>query len=226
MWRRFVAALLAAMLVLSGCATDSRGNRRPLTDAEKGALIGAAVGAAVGMTHRSHRKRSVIIGAVGGAIAGGLVGSYMDRQKQDLEKVLRPELDRGAIRIEKLPGHRLRISMTGATAFDVDSTAIKPGFHSTLDKMARVLNRYGKTELVIVGHTDSTGPAAYNQRLSERRARAVMAYLLQRGVIPERLSAYGKGETQPVASNATEAGRRRNRRVEIEVIPLVEGEPG
>jgi outer membrane protein OmpA-like peptidoglycan-associated protein len=111
--------------------------------------------------------------------------------------------------------------MTGATAFTIDSDVIQPGFYSTLDKMANVLNRYGKTQLVIVGHTDNTGSAAHNQGLSERRAHAVEQYLLQRNVIPQRVEAYGLGQTQPRATNATPEGRQLNRRVEIVVIPVV-----
>jgi outer membrane protein OmpA-like peptidoglycan-associated protein len=145
----------------------------------------------------------------------------MDSQKKDLEKVLAPEIGSGAINLQNLEQHRLRISMTSATAFDVNSSQIKPGFNSTMNKIAEVLNKYGKTELLIVGHTDSTGSQQYNQTLSEQRAQSVYQYLQGRGVIHQRLSAYGKGELEPVASNDTEGGRQMNRRVEILVVPLV-----
>ena len=158
---------------------------------------------------------------MGGGITGGLVGNYMDRQKKDFEKVLRPELDRGVIRIEKLPQNQLLVGMTGATAFEIDSDVIQPGFYTTLDKIANILNRYGKTQLIIVGHTDNTGSRQHNQQLSERRAAAVDGYLLQRQVIPQRLSAYGRGEEEPIATNATPEGRQRNRRVDITIIPIV-----
>jgi len=214
--------VLCFSLAVSGCARDEYGNERPMTDAEKGAIIGAVVGAGIGLTQkRKHGNKAVLIGAVGGAVAGGLVGNYMDSQKKDLEKALRPEMDRGAIRLQKLEQHRLLISMTSETTFEVDSTRIKSGFHNSMNKMSRILNKYGKTELLIVGHTDSTGSASYNQQLSERRAEAVKQYLLSRKVVPQRLSSFGKGESQPVASNASAAGRRLNRRVDIIVVPIV-----
>lgn len=213
---------LAIVLGVSGCATDEYGNQRPMTDAEKGALIGAVAGAAIGLTqkHRSGNK-AIIIGAAGGAIAGGLVGHYMDSQKKDLLKVLKPEIDNGSITISKLPQNRLKINMTSTTAFEINSAILKPGYYSTLEKIANVLNRYGKTELLIVGHTDSTGSESYNQALSLRRADAVGNFLAQKKVIPQRLNTYGQGERQPVASNKTAEGRRLNRRVEIIVVPII-----
>lgn len=219
---RNLALATAATLTLSACATDQYGRRRPLTDAERGAIIGAATGAVVGgLAKKSNRSKGALIGAVGGGIAGAAVGHYMDRQKQDLEKVLAPEIGSGAIQVEKLQGEVLRVTMTDQTAFDFDSTQIKPGFYSTMDKIAEVVNRYGKTHLTVVGHTDSVGADDYNQHLSERRARAVTQYFNQRGVIPERLVAEGRGETAPRASNATPEGRRLNRRVEVYIEPIV-----
>lgn len=214
-----VAGALSAVLILAGCATDQYGRTRPMTDAEKGVLIGAGVGAAVGLASKD--KKNVLIGAVGGGIAGGLVGHYMDKQKQDFERVLRPEIDAGLVSVDALDQDRLRVTMTSGTSFDVDSAQLKPSFYSTLDKIAEVLKRYGKTQLALVGHTDSTGSDAYNQQLSERRAQAVEKYFLSNGVIPERLQAFGRGESQPRASNATPEGRTLNRRVEIIITPIV-----
>jgi outer membrane protein OmpA-like peptidoglycan-associated protein len=215
--------LITILLVLSliSCATDEYGNSRSLTDAEKGALIGAGIGALIGLTAKKKNK-GVVIGAVGGALAGGLVGNYMDEQKQDLEKILKNEVSSGAIVIKKLPEHHLMVRMTNSTTFDIDSSHIKSGFYSTMNKMAKILNHYGKTELVIVGHTDNTGSETHNQKLSERRANAVKSYLLNKNVIPQRLSAHGKGELLPIASNTTASGRTSNRRIEIYVIPIVE----
>lgn len=213
-----VAGMCGAVF-LSACATDQYGRTRPMTDAEKGALIGAGVGAAVGLASKD--KKNVLIGAVGGGIAGGAVGYYMDKQKQDFERVLRPEIDAGLVSVDALPQEQLRVTMTSETSFDVDSSQVKPGFYSTLDKIADVLVRYGKTQLAVVGHTDATGSDAYNQQLSERRAQAVQQYLLSKGVIPERIQAFGRGESQPRASNATPEGRTLNRRVEIIITPIV-----
>ncbi len=219
--KKFVAISLAASLAMVGCATDEYGNRRPMTNAETGALIGAASGAILGATAKN-KKKGVLIGAIGGGIAGGLVGTYMDNQKKDLEKALAKERASGAIDIEKLQNNIVRVTMTDQTAFEVDSAQIKTGFEPSMDKIADVVNRYGKTHLMIVGHTDDTGSAAHNQTLSERRAGAVQDYFRSKAVIPERLASTGKGETEPRASNKTENGRRLNRRVEIFIDPIVE----
>ncbi len=212
--------------VTTGCATDEYGNRRPMTDAQKGAIIGAVGGAAVGaIGNKSNRNRGAIIGGIGGGIGGAAVGSYMDSQKKDFEKVLASEVQAGAIEIQKINQHDLLITMTSQTAFDFDSTTIKPGFYTTMDKIANVLIRYGKTQLTIVGHTDNVGTNQYNQTLSEHRAQAVNDYLRNKGVLVQRLEFLGRGETAPRAANATEEGRRLNRRVEIVVEPIIADAP-
>ena len=137
-------------------------------------------------------------------------------------KLLAPAIAAGAIRVEKLSDDRLLVGMTGETAFEVDSDQIKPGFYSTMDKISGVVNKYGKTRLAIAGHTDSTGSAAHNQELSERRADSVEAYLLADNLYPARLSAAGYGKNRPIASNDTEEGKRQNRRVDITIIPVTE----
>jgi outer membrane protein OmpA-like peptidoglycan-associated protein len=147
----------------------------------------------------------------------------MDDQKRDLEKNLAQEIKTGQVRVQKLANDVVRITMTNQTAFETNSVDIKPGFHSTMDKVADVVVRYGKTTLTVVGHTDDVGSNAYNQTLSERRAHSVAQYLESRHVNSMRLALSGKGETQPVESNATETGRQANRRVEIYVEPVTEG---
>ena len=217
--RKVLATTLALGLAAAGCATD-----RPLTFAETGALIGAASGAVIGAAaYKKNRTKGAVIGAVGGGLAGGAVGSYMDAQKRDLEKNLAPEIQAGQARVQKLSDQVVLVTMTNQTAFEVDSATVKSGFNSTMDKLADVVVRYGKTTLTIVGHTDSTGTTAYNQRLSEQRALAVAQYLESRRVNGMRLATAGKGETQPIESNATESGRRANRRVEIYVEAVVQG---
>lgn len=194
------------------------------TNTQKGAAIGAVSGAAVGAAvDRDKRGRGALIGAIGGGLAGAGVGMYMDKQRQDLEKVLAAERQAGVIDIDKMANHTLKVTMTSQSAFDVDSATVKPSFFSTIDKMANVMNRYGKTALTIVGHTDNTGSAQHNQALSRDRAQAVEQAFMQRAVKAERLSSYGRGEAEPIASNATESGRAQNRRVEIIVEPIVEG---
>lgn len=219
--KRFMVFLVISVFT-AGCATDELGNRRPMTEAERGALIGAASGAVVGaLAKKDNRSKGALIGAVGGGIAGVAVGSYMDSQKKDFEKVLVSEAQAGDITIQKVNQNDLLITMTSQTAFDFDSTQIKPGFYATMDKIANVVVRYGKTQLTIVGHTDNVGSNQYNQTLSERRAKAVNDYLINKGILLQRLEFLGRGETAPRATNATEEGRRLNRRVEIIIEPIV-----
>jgi outer membrane protein OmpA-like peptidoglycan-associated protein len=219
--RKCFVAALSASLALGGCVMGERG--APLTDSEKGALIGAAGGAVLGaVAYSKNRTKGALVGVIGGGLAGSAVGAYMDNQRRDLQKYLSPEISAGLARVERLANDVLRITMTSQTAFDTDSADIKPAFRSTMDKVGEVLVRYGKTTLTIAGHTDNVGSAAYNQKLSERRALAVASYLESRKVNPVRLSTVGKGETVPAESNATEAGRQANRRVEIYVQPVVD----
>jgi outer membrane protein OmpA-like peptidoglycan-associated protein len=215
-------AILLLGLALGGCAADqplgTMGHR------EAGALIGAVGGAVIGaVAYDRNRTKGAVVGAVGGALAGGAVGRYMDDQKRDLEKNLASEIKLGQARVEKLANDVVRITMTSQTAFETNSAGIKPGFHSTMDKLADVVVRYGKTTLTVVGHTDDVGTNAYNQSLSERRALSVAQYLESKRVDSLRLATAGKGETQPRSTNNTEAGRQENRRVEIYVEPVTQG---
>lgn len=214
--------LLGLSVAVAGCtSTGSADGKRSMTKTEAGALIGAIGGAAVGAAvSKKNRGKGALIGAVGGGLAGGAVGHYMDRQKQDLEKALKAERDAGAVSVEKLPHDVVRVTMTSQTAFDSGSATLKPGFAPTMDKLANVVIQYGKTELTVVGHTDSDGSTQSNQELSQRRSDAVIGYLKAKNVNPARLYAEGRGEAEPVADNKTEAGRRANRRVEIFVEPV------
>jgi outer membrane protein OmpA-like peptidoglycan-associated protein len=220
--KRMSLAVLA--VTVAGCAGMKGPSDRPFENWEKGAAIGAIGGAVLGAAaYRRDRTKGAVLGAVGGGLAGGAVGVYMDRQKRDLEKNLAQEIQAGQARVEKLPNDVVRITMTSQTAFDTNSTTIKPAFNSTMDKLADVVVRYDKTTLTVVGHTDNTGSDKYNQDLSQRRALSVAQYFESQKVNPLRLATAGKGESQPVASNSAEAGRQANRRVEIYVEPLVEG---
>jgi outer membrane protein OmpA-like peptidoglycan-associated protein len=219
--QRFMVVVLAGSIALGGCVMGERG--APLTDSEKGALIGAAGGAVLGaVAYGKDRSKGALLGVIGGGIAGSAVGAYMDNQRRDLQKSLAPEISAGHARVDRLANDVLKITMTNQTAFDTNSSEIKPGFDPTMDKLADVIVRYGKTTLTIAGHTDNVGTAEYNQKLSERRALSVAQYLEARHVNPVRLSTVGKGESVPLESNSTEAGRQANRRVEIYVQPVVD----
>lgn len=213
---RTLAIATAMTLVVGGCATDDP-NRR----AKTGAIIGAIAGAVIG--NQSGDDRDRYLGAAVGAISGAAVGAYMDQQRRDLETSLADEQRREALDITEVGDDTLKIGIASDATFEFDSAEIQPQFRPTYRKIASVLREYEKTVVHIVGHTDSTGPAEYNQRLSERRAESVGLYLRDRGVNGDRLIYEGRGERQSVASNETAEGRRRNRRVEIFIKPIVEG---
>jgi outer membrane protein OmpA-like peptidoglycan-associated protein len=212
---------IAVLLAVAGCAAD--GSMPTMGHREMGTIIGAAGGAVIGaVAYDKNRTKGALIGAVGGALAGGAVGRYMDDQKRDLEKNLANEIKTGVAKVEKLPNDVVRVTMTNQTAFDFNSTEIKSGFHSTMDKLADVVVRYNKTALTVVGHTDNVGSDSYNQKLSEQRALSVARYLEGKRVHSMRLATSGKGESQPLASNNSESGRQANRRVEIYVEPVTQ----
>jgi outer membrane protein OmpA-like peptidoglycan-associated protein len=222
MHKRLIATPLLATLLLSACATNDLGDSRDMTNTEKGAIIGTVGGAALGAIIGSgNRGKGALIGAVGGGLAGAGVGYYMDEQAKDLALQLKPEMDRGEITVDKRADNTLLVSMTSSTGFDTNSAVIKPGYTTTLNKISRVLNQYGKTTVTVTGHTDNVGSDAFNQTLSEKRAQAVLDHFASQNVNPVRLAAYGRGESEPRASNTTEAGRQLNRRVELLIQPVV-----
>ena len=198
-------SILAAALAVSGCAT---------TNAEKGAMIGAVTGAVIGKSTANHKNKRAVIGAAVGAIAGAAIGDYMDRQEAEM----REQLSGSGVEVVR-EGDNLRLVMPSNITFATNQASITPQFHATLNSIANVLNHYDKTYLSIEGHTDSSGSESYNQTLSERRARSVQQYLINQSIMGERLSVTGYGEMRPIASNETAAGKAKNRRVEVQIVP-------
>ena len=183
-----------------------------------GAAIGAAAGALSGDGSTSRRDRA-LIGAAVGAAAGAGVGVYMDRQEQQL----RQNLQGSRIEIDRR-GDDIVLNMPSGVTFGFDSADLTSEARNSLNQVANVLTQYQDTRVNIAGHTDSTGDANYNQRLSERRAQSVGNYLSQNGVSSARLNTMGYGANQPVASNNSEQGRAQNRRVEITLSPTGNGQ--
>ncbi|HEC73188.1 MAG TPA: OmpA family protein [Methylophaga aminisulfidivorans] len=212
-----LVSILAA--ALNGCAAND-----PNQKTKTGAAIGAAAGALVGYAINDEGAGGALAGAAVGALAGGGVGRYMDNQQKEMEAALADERARNDLKIQQLENETLKIDIASEVSFGFDSAGIKPAFVSTLDKVAAILQRYPNTIIHVVGHTDSVGAAAYNMQLSERRAESVVDYFINHGVSSDRLFASGRGESEPRASNDTEAGRQLNRRVEIFVKPVVEGQ--
>jgi outer membrane protein OmpA-like peptidoglycan-associated protein len=216
--RTQLAAVAAiATLTLGGCATDD-----PNRQAKIGAAVGAVAGAVIG--HQINDDTGRYVGAAVGALAGGATGYYMDEQQRAFEQELARERDANALEIERLRDDTLKLTVDSEVSFDFAKADIKPSFEPSLDKLATLIRKYDRTIVHVVGHTDSIGSDSYNQELSERRAESVVNYLAYRGVDTRRLRTEGRGEREPRADNATEAGRQLNRRVEVFVKPVVEGE--
>lgn len=202
--------------ILAGCAQNGNG---PAVgqNTGAGAILGAVGGAIIGGLIGGDRK-GALIGAGIGAVAGGGVGVYLDNQQAELEKNLE-----GTGATVTNTGEELLVNLPSSITFPVDRAEIQPQFQDSLARVASTLVEYESSVIDVIGHTDSTGSDQYNQDLSQRRADSVANFLINRGVIRERVVAFGQGETQPIATNETAEGRAQNRRVELRIVPLTEG---
>ncbi|MCV2871628.1 OmpA family protein [Defluviimonas sp. WL0050] len=215
--KSLLVAGTAAVLTLTACTPVDEYSSNPNQRTKEGALTGAAIGAGLGILTGDGGKDKLdraVVGAAIGGLAGGVIGHNLDRQAAELQA----EINDSRIRIIN-EGNQLRVVMPEGLLFAVDSAAVMPSIQNDLYAVADNLNRYPNSRVEIIGHTDNTGSAAYNQDLSQRRAMAVSAVLRNAGVSGGRLVAYGRGEDVPVASNLTPEGRAQNRRVEILIIP-------
>ena len=195
---------------IGAASTSTSAQRRDIGGVVGGYLLGDLVG---GRNDRTEK----IIGAGIGGIAGAGIGAYMDKQERDL----RARTAGTDVRVTR-EGDNLVLNIPSGITFAYDSAAVQPQFQQTLNQVADTLRQYNSTYIDIYGHTDSTGSEAYNQQLSEQRASSVASYLESRGVQAARIGTRGYGETQPIASNDTDAGRAANRRVEIKIVPIAE----
>ena len=206
--RRAAALLtLAAIPTLAaGCATINTNKEQ---GAAAGAVAGAAAGALIGRANGS-TARGAIIGAVLGGTAGAVIGHQMDQRAKELQQNI------AGARVERV-GEGILVTFESGLLYDFNSAGVKPTAQTNLRELARNFTKYGDTELLIVGHTDSVGTAAYNASLWQRRADAAAAYLASQGVPRARVRTEGKGLAEPVATNDTETGRAQNRRVEVAI---------
>ncbi|MBA4012445.1 MAG: hypothetical protein C0481_11310 [Phenylobacterium sp.] len=213
------ACILGAGALAACTTTDPYTGQVVRNNSGTGAIAGALGGAALGYltnTNRSEQgRKNALIGAGIGALAGAGVGNYMDRQQAELRR----ELAGSGVEVQR-QGDNIVLQMPSDVTFGFDRSDIQPQFYGALDDVARSLNNYPQTLVDVIGHADSTGRADYNQTLSERRALSVADYLTGRGgVLRDRLYVEGRGSTQPIADNSTDAGRAKNRRVEIVLRP-------
>jgi len=205
----------ASVSLLAACATINPYTGEAQTSkAVWGTAIGAATGAATGALVAGNSGKGALVGGLAGAALGGGVGYYLDVQEAEL----RQELASTGVSVIR-DGDSIRLIMPGNITFKTDSADINAGFYSTLNSVAKVLNKYDNSTVMVLGYTDSTGSAEYNQTLSRQRANAVAAYLQGQGVKSSRFEIMGLGSSNPIASNSTAEGRQQNRRVEIKIIP-------
>ncbi len=180
---------------------------------QEGAVIGAAAGGAIGGVignQTGSTAKGAIIGAVIGGTAGAIIGHQMDQQAKELSQTIK-----GAT-VERV-GEGIEVTFASGLLFAFDSDSIQAAAATNLRELAASLQKYPESQLLIVGHTDNVGDDFYNQRLSERRANSAATYLAAQGVARTRLATSGKGESEPVATNDTDAGRQKNRRVEVAI---------
>ncbi|ALN18024.1 OmpA family protein [Ectopseudomonas mendocina] len=215
--RRNLIAATALMAMLAGCTTNPYTGESQAGKAGIYGGIGAATGAVLGAATSSKKDRTkgALIGAAVGGAAGGGYGYYVDTQ----EAKLRQTLQGTGVQVQR-NGDDLKLIMPGNITFASNSADISSSFYPTLNSLVLVFKEFNKNGVNIVGHTDSTGSQELNQSLSQRRAQSVANYLTANGVPGQRISAYGAGPSQPIASNATDAGRAQNRRVEINLRQL------
>ena len=215
MSRRILSYIILISLCLTvSCATQNKTQKGAAYGAAGGAAAGAIIGQLIGGDTESTLWGAAIGAALGGAGGAG-VGKMMDDQERDMREALASS-EAATISRE---GNLLALTFKGDVTFDTNSTVVKPGLYSEIDRIAGVLNQYPETLIRVEGHTDSVGTEEYNQDLSVRRASAVRDLLIQRGVSTSRIQTVGFGENMPVATNNTEAGRQMNRRVEIKIAP-------
>jgi outer membrane protein OmpA-like peptidoglycan-associated protein len=198
---------LALLSFTASCATA------PGSRTQQGAVLGTIAGATAGVLSAGEGDNLAggLIGGAAGALAGGLLGRYLDNQSREIDAIPDANVER--------QDDRLLVTFPSDTLFDSGSSSISSGAQQRLGQLAQTLMRYPESNVVVRGYTDAVGSEASNLRLSEDRANNVRSFMVSDGVSPRRITAMGFGEQFAVASNASEAGRQQNRRVEIEIVP-------
>jgi outer membrane protein OmpA-like peptidoglycan-associated protein len=205
--RTAVCGIAAAALLTAGCSN--------MSEREKGTAAGAGIGAAAGAVLSSATGGKAGTGAVVGGALGAVAGNLWSKRQED-RRIAMEQATRGTgVEVTRTQDNQLKLNIPNDISFDTNSATIKPQMRSVLDPFVNTLKDDPNARLTIVGHTDSTGSDAVNNPLSVERAQSVRDYLAARGVPPTRIATMGRGEHEPVADNSTEAGRARNRRVEI-----------
>lgn len=202
---KIAVTFIILLLPFTACQNWSKTAKGTTIGAGAGALAGAIIGKAAGNT-----TTGAIVGAAVGGATGAAIGNYMDRQARELEE----DLENATV--ERV-GEGIKITFDSGILFDTESYALKDASKEDIANLAEVLNKYEDTNIMFGGHTDSRGTDEYNQELSENRAKSVAEYAAFTGVDATRMTIVGYGEDDPIATNDTEAGRQKNRRVEIAI---------
>jgi outer membrane protein OmpA-like peptidoglycan-associated protein len=205
--RLVLAGLVSASLVLVGCES--------MTPTQKGTAVGAGVGAGAGAVIGKAAGDRAGVGAVVGGAVGAIAGNIWSKKQEERKRQMEQATQGTGIDVTRTADNQLKLNVPNDVSFDVNSANIKPELRGVLDTFATSLRGDQAAVLTIVGHTDSTGSDAINNPLSLERARSVKDYLAARGVPASRIETAGRGEREPVADNSTDAGRARNRRVEM-----------
>ncbi len=207
----------ASLLAMAACDTPAHlegSGTDPNQKTKQGALIGGIFGALTGAAASDKKGKGAVVGGAIGALGGAAIGNALDKQEAELRR----DLENDRVKITNT-GDRLIVTLPQDILFDVDSARVNTALRSDLLTVADSLRSYPNSTVQVVGHTDNTGAAAYNQDLSERRANSVADVLMDGGVAFGRIQTYGRGEDQPIASNLTTEGKAQNRRVEIVILP-------
>ncbi len=191
------------IFALSGCASMNKTQKGAVVGGGAGAVVGGVIGAAAGST-----VLGAILGAAIGGAAGAYIGNYMDKQAKEMEQ------DLEGAKVERV-GEGIKITFSSGLLFDVDRAVLKDEYKTEIRELSEILNKYSDTNVLIEGHTDSTGSEEYNLTLSRQRAQSVANYLAQLEVNPTRFTIMGYGESQPISENETVGGRAQNRRVDL-----------
>lgn len=214
-----VVAVAIAALTVTGCADMSATQRGTATGAGVGAALGGLIGATTSGGGSGRTTRGALIGGAAGAVIGNIWSKRMEAQKQAMEQATAGT----GVQVSQTADNRLKLEIPSDISFDTNRSDIKPNFQPILQRFAATLLENPATNVVIIGHTDSTGSDAINQPLSVDRAARTRDYLAGRGVNPNRITIEGRGSREPIASNNDASGRARNRRVEIYVAEPAQG---
>lgn len=206
MKRTIVGVLIVSLALMSLSCSMNKTGRGAIIGAAGGAVVGGVIGKIAGNT---------LIGAIAGAAIGGAAGAYIGRQMDKQAAEMRRDLQ-GA-KVERV-GEGIKITFDSGLMFDVNKSDLRPASQENLTRLATILNKYPDTNILVEGHTDSTGTREINMPLSENRAKAVAAYLETLKVQTPRFSVHGYGPDQPIGDNATVEGRQQNRRVDLAIM--------